>query len=86
MKGTPYWYGGAPQAILAATPTAAGIEVSITYPTEKVDFGARLVLSIAEFRKLLADGPALIADTEREQAKASHAQHDLFETESEENR
>lgn len=68
MFSTPYYYAGHPCAVVSAAPTADGVEVAVTFPTDTDRPGAACVMTSAQFRALLAEGAAILADVEQVQA------------------
>ncbi|MCA1195343.1 hypothetical protein [Saccharopolyspora sp. 6V] len=65
MPATPYFYAGHPFSVLSASPAADGVHIAITFPMDAAVPSAACVLTPEQFRVLLADGAAILADQER---------------------
>ncbi len=56
MNLTPYFYAGAPHAIVSLHPGSDGVTVAITWPCDDDKPGAECRMSFEQFKRLIADG------------------------------
>lgn len=59
---TPYYYAGWPHAIVYLIPVQRGVRIGMTFFDAEGEANASCVMSLNEFRELLADGQKVIAD------------------------
>ena len=57
---TPYYYTGSPHALVYLVPQQRGVRIGMAFVDDSG--GTSCVMSLSEFRALLADGQAVIAD------------------------
>ncbi|MER7012047.1 hypothetical protein ABT324_11545 [Saccharopolyspora sp. NPDC000359] len=69
---TRYFYAGHPEAIVSIHPVSTGVGIAITWPTDDTKPGTACRMSPDQFRELLADGAAALAEIERRRAEATH--------------
>ena len=75
MNRTPYYYAGAPHAIVSLHPGPDGVTVAITWPCDDEKPGADCHLSFDSFKQLIAGAVQIQATT----LEAQHSnQYELF--------